>query len=415
MKKFITLFVAVIMAISVFAFSACGGSSDKSEKGVINGDYKEVKEEEMPSLQKQLEDVKVPFDAGRGTAGGSLTADAEIKLTVGGKALTLTVNEAFNLILDITKDFDKDGLSAISGLSSKTKLGVKADEGFSATLIALISSFIDEENVEDVNGDVNDEEEDAESGAMVMAILGLLDNLNLNAELNAYIKDTKIYADAKVNGIPDAIKEMIPEEAFDIDALATGVKYVLTEDMIEMLAELIEGKFGYDDDSEYIDDDSDIGLQAADIDENDGPSVPVNAIINVLGNFGVKLYADISGNNVKLKFATTEETKKNIKSLITMINVDELPDAVKAIISTLDISKLDIEVYISVENGELAEIAADIDVAVAATVAETAVSVSVKTTANCKVVAPEEISFPSFDGYVSPFPTDDELEEEQVA
>ncbi|MBP5466955.1 MAG: hypothetical protein J6Y43_05280 [Clostridia bacterium] len=409
MKKFITLFVAVIMAISVFAFSACGGSSDKSEKGVIDGNYKEVKEEDMPSLQEKLENVKVPFDADKGTAGGSLTADAEIKLTVGGKALTLTANEAFNLILDITKDFDEDGLSAISGLSAKTKLGVKADEGFGATLIALISNFINEEEVEDLGDDVIDEEEDAESGAMVIAILGLLDNLNLNAELNAYVKDANIYADAKVSGIPDAIKAMIPEEAFDVDALATGVKYVLTEDMIEMLAELIEGRFGYGDYPEY-DDGSDIGLQAADIDEDDGPSVSVNEIINVLGGLGVKLYADISGNDVKLKLAATEETKTYIESLIPMLaEADILPDAVKGIIATLDISKLDVELYIAVENGELAEIAADIDVAVAATVAETAVSVSVKTTVNCKVVAPEKISFPSFDGYVSPFPADDEL------
>lgn len=395
MKKLITLFITVIMAISVFAVSACGGSSDKAEKGTIEGNYTEVKESELPALQERLDGIKVPYDLNKGTAGGSLTADAELKLTIGGKTLTITASEAFALILDITKDFGDDGLSAISGLSSITKLGVKADSGFGTALTDLANALI----ARDL--DEGEEDENAEENARIIAMMALIDNLNLDAELNAYVKDSNVYLGAKVNGIPDAVKQMIPEEMFDVNALSSGVKYVFPENTIYMLAEMLKGRFGGD--SEEESNDSVIAPQSASGESNE-PSIPLNNIINILGNFGLKLSADISGDNIKLKLATTEQTEAIIKAFIPMIASNIENEFTQTIINSIDISKLDVELYVAIENGELTELAAKIDVAVSATVANTSVNVAANATLNCSIIAPAKINFPSFDGYVNPFP-----------
>ncbi|MBQ6727960.1 MAG: hypothetical protein IJQ87_03370 [Clostridia bacterium] len=398
MKKVITLFITVIMAISVFAVSACGGSSDKAEKGTIEGKYTEVKESELPALQERLDGIKVPYDLNKGTAGGSLTTDAELKLTIGGKTLTITASEAFALILDITKDFGDDGLSAISGLSSSTKLGVKADSGFGTALTGLANALIAR--------DLDEGEEDAntEENAQIIAMMALIDNLNIDAELNTYVKDSNVYVGAKVNGIPDAVKQMIPAEVFDVNALSSGVKYVFSENTIKMLVEMLKGKKGGN--GEAAGNDSVIAPQSAGAAESNEPSVPVNDIINMLSNFGVKVSADISGDNVKVKLATTETTKTIIAALLTSLIAagDGLPEDVRAILNSITISKLDFELYVAIENGELTELAAKVDVAVSLTVANTSVSASVNATLNCSLIAPAKINFPSFDGYVNPFP-----------
>ena len=403
MKKLITLFITVIMAISVFAVSACGGSSDKEGKGTIDGNYVEVQESELPALQERLDSVKVPYDISKGTAGGSLTADAEFKLTIGGKTLTITASEAFALILDITKDLGEDGLSAISGLSSNTKLGIKADSGFGTALTGLADALIAMDLGE------GQEDENAEENAKIKAIMALIDNLNVNAELNAYVKDSNAYVGAKVSGIPDAVKQMIPAEVFDVNSLSSGVKYVFPENTLQMLVGMLGGKSGGNG--------SGIAPQEAVAEDDGEPSIPVSSIISMLSNFGVKVSADISGDNVKLKLATTEDTKTIIVALLKswIAAGDGLPDDVRAMLNSITISKLDVELYLAIENGELTELATKVDVAVSLVVANTSVSFSVNSTLNCNVVAPEKIDFPSFEGYVSPFPAEDESEVEPAA
>ena len=387
MKKLITLFITVIMAISVFAVSACGGSG-KTEKGTIDGNYTEVEKSDLPALQERLDSVKVPYDISKGTAGGSLTTDAELKLTIGGKTLTITASEAFALILDITKDLGEDGLSAISGLSSNTKLGIKADSGFGTALTGLADALI--------AMDLGEGEEDAnaEENARIKAMMALIDNLNIDAELNAYVKDSNAYVGAKVSGIPDAVKQMIPAEVFDVNSLSSGVKYKFSENTLQMLFGMLSGKSSGDG--------SGIAPQSADTEEDDETIIPINKLINILSNFEVKVSADISGNNIKLKLATTEDTKTILSSLFQAFVAagDGLPADLRAMLNSITISKLDVELYVSIENGELTELAANVDVAVSATVANTSVNVAANATLNCSIIAPAKIDFPSFDGYV---------------
>lgn len=406
MKKLITLFITVIMAISVFAFSACGGS-DEAEKGTISGNYTEVKEEDMPALQQRLEAVKgLPYDETKGTAGGNITSDAELKLTIGGKTLTITASEAVALILDITKDLDNDGLSAIKSLSSNTKLNVKADKGFGAALSGLADKLIAmdlEEGEEDAN---------AEENAMIKGVMALIDDLNVNAELAAYVKDSNIYANAKLNGIPEAIKNSLPEEAslVDFDALANGLKYVLTEEQIKMFITMMDNM------GKKSDEDAPASTFSAAYEEETDDEFSLDKAIIMLSSFGAKLSADISDNSVKLKVVIGEETKNMISSLIPMLTSSEtMPATTKAIINSINISKLDVELYVAIENGILSEMAAKINVAASVTVDNTVISLSVNATLNASLVAPEKIDFPSFEGYVSPFPAEDESEVEPAA
>lgn len=430
MRKFLTLFIAVIMAISVFAVSACGGNDNNGkvdgdpttppvieEKGVsgsIEGNYNAKVELDAENANYQLLATKLsgdihPVVKDETTAGGTAQAEAEIKLTVGDKSLTVSLKDMLSLILDVTK-MEEDGLDAITGLSNKAKLSVKSDEGFGTALTDLADKLI----AMDLAAMEVEEDPNAEKNAQIKAVLAMLDNLDFNAAVDAYVKDTNVYLDAKASGIPEAVKAMDPTESFDFDALKAGLKYKFSEDDIKMMASMFGGMFGgqekYPDNGDYYPEDDDISLQAAKFEQDlpeDTGSEPENGnevdtsdlsmVMGIASMVGAEIYADISDNGIKIKIATTAETKTIVSGFISAF----MPAKTKEVITNIVISKLDIELYAAINaDNEITAIAGKIDVAVSATVADTTVSLAVNGALDLSFDAPATIEFPSFDGYV---------------
>ena len=92
MKKFLVLFLAVLMSMSVFAISACGGNGNA--KGSIDGRYTEANEESFNTATEKLGAIisgdKAPVNTEAEKIGGTLNSNAEVKLTVDGKSIVLT-------------------------------------------------------------------------------------------------------------------------------------------------------------------------------------------------------------------------------------------------------------------------------------------------------------------------------------
>lgn len=432
MKKFITLFVAVIMAISVFAFSACGKDNNSvdptpapvvEEKGVsgsIEGNYNTKVELDADDANYQLLATRLSGDihpvVNNQVAGGTAQAEADINLTIGDKSLTISMTDLLNLILDISK-MDKNGLDAISGLYNKMELNVKSDDGFGTAAVALGDQFTTTKTDESDGDDVDTAENNEVS--TIKAALAMLNALNVKTEIDAYVKDTNVYVNAKANGIPEAVKTMIPEGSFDLGALETGLQYKFTEEFIQMIVGMFSGRFGggeknYFDDNDYYpideagieEDENENSLQAAKFgqelpSETDSES-DTNALTMVMGiasMIGADIYADISDNEVKLKIAITdsEEMRTKLSTLASSI----ISSKTEGVVTNFVISKLNIELYAAINaNKEITAVAGKIDVAVSASVGTTNVSLAVKGALDLSFNAPAAIEFPSFDAYV---------------
>ena len=410
MKKFMTMLIAIVMAVSVFAFSACG-NGDKV-KGSIDGKYEKVDPatdaETYATLQEKLDNAK-PAAQDAEKAGGDAKTNAEIKLTVGGKSLTLSLDAALALILDLTKE---EGLEMVSGAALNTELGLKADKGFGAALKGFGEKAI---AADLVNGD---EDQNAEENQYILGMMALIDDFKIDAELNGYISDSNIYFDAKVTGVPDAIKSEIAKNPMagamiNFDELASGIKYTFSEEFIQGMVENVIGgmfggnDYGYEDynvsDSDY----EESALQVAMYEEGDteetSENMSLSQIMTILANFKTELSAEMTENSTKIKLATTDETKTMIQQMLPLMLGGDVP---ADILNSITISKLDVELYIALDaNGVITAIAGNVDIAVSATVLETEISIAVNGALDCSLAIPEKISFPSFEGYVNPFTT----------
>lgn len=392
MKKFFTVLIAVIMAISVFAFSACGGNSGNA-KGSIDGKYAEITTaEQFQALAEKVENIK-PAAEDAELAGGVLKSNAELKLTVGGKSVTLTGSEVLNLIIDLTKiNSESEELEAIKGAAVNAKLSAKADKGFGTALTGLADKLIAADLGE------GEEDENADENAQIKAIMALIDDFKIDVDANAYIKENTVYADTKVTGIPESIQALVPA-GVNFEDLANGVKCSLTvtefESILNLLMSMAGGMIG----NRNYNAVAIAGASNYEAEESDSILPSFEQINEYLAMAGAKLSAEMTDKGTKIKLATTADTKTIVNNLIGSI----VPEEMEAIVSNLAFSKVDVEIYLSIDaNGVITAAAAKIDVAVSATVLGTAISVSLNSAADCSLTVPE-IKYPSFEGYDSIF------------
>ena len=436
MKKFVAFLIAMIMAMGMFAFAACGNDSNKDAdnggnqnqqteqestvKGSIDGNYTKIdRETEGGAAQYELITEKLgevhPAIEEDGTAGGNAAATAAIEVKIGDKALTLSLDAALALIMNVM-EFDEKGPAAIAGMAFTSELGVKADEGFGEALTALAQSIIDA----DLEGE---EDDNAGENQEILGIMALLDNFDINAELNAYVKDETveeevvktIYADAKVTGIPDAIKALVPEDVeIPFDELAAGMKYFISvDDLFAMVEDFIGGMFGggkraIADDGMAEPQAALFGIEDGDVsdddyyyeDEESGISGKIEMIATMFMGFS-DISADIAADgSMKLQISLKAETKDTLIAMLKGFIDDDTPEITAALINSVNISKLDLNVYLALDaDGNITAVAGNVDVAVSATVGETPISVSVNGALDLSFAVPETIEYPSFAGY----------------
>ena len=457
MKKLVALLIALMMAISMFALAACGGDDDKDPgknnepptpaaeepaKGTIDGDYTKVElsSESFALITEKVSKAK-PVVADK-KVGGTESAEATVKLTIGGKALTLTAKNALELIFDTAKI--GEGLEAVGGAKASSELTLKSDDGFAEKLWQLAAPFVFGDEAPDYATLANS------MNSYIYAVLSSLNNLDVKAEGNSYVKDTNMYVYGKLVGVPDALKAFVPDESgIDFSAIEEGLKYVLTndevKDLVKMLDEKINSRNRNHNDYSYSDvsvtdgvkddiwgtkdNDRDEGLKgddgsywdeglkddkgsadlqeatlgAANVSGNDNSMA--TALATYLGKLDIEVSNDVAADgSAKIKVATTATTKDEVVLMLPQLK-DKVPEEYQSIIDTISISKLNVEIYLELNaDGEITAVACNADIEVSATVNSIAVALAVNGTFDCSFIIPANIQFPSFEGYVSLYP-----------
>ena len=361
MKKIFTIIIAVIMAIGIFGFSACDNSEEKVN-GDIKGNYREVDANSYGEISERFEDTKI-VRQNAVVFGFTFKSNTEIAATVNDKTVTLKDFEIIKSILDLTAEKDE---KIVSGLFANKKLGLKADKDFGIELYNAMTS---------IPGIYPDSK-----GSL---LLTSLDNAEINAEAKAYIKDAKAYVDANITGVPESIKALFREE-FDFDGWAKGVKYVFDDENSDI--------------EDLFDEFAEIKYAINRLKVSDKIRLTFDDINLYLTMFDVKFYADKSDNGVKVKLATTDTTKKKVLAILN----SRLPKSTKEIVKNIDIPKLDIELYLALDNYNVITAAAGkVDIEVSANVYENDVGISINGAADLSLEIPDSIDYPSFDDYVS--------------
>ena len=475
MKKLLALLIALMMAISMFALAACSGDGDKDKdknnepstpaaeepaKGTIDGDYTKVElsSESFALITEKVSKAK-PVVADK-KVGGTESAEATVKLTIGGKALTLTAKNALELIFDTAKI--GEGLEAVGGAKASSELTLKSDDGFAEKLWQLAAPFAFGDEAPDYATLATDTSNPM--NAYVYAVLSSLNNLDVKAEGNSYVKDTNMYVDGKLVGVPDALKAFVPAESgIDFSAIEAGLKYVLTNDEVKDLVKMLDEKinsrnrnhndYPYSDESVndgvmdddiwgtkdndgdegWIDDDGsywDEGLKGDDgsywdeglKDDKDSADLQeatlgeanvsgndnsmATALAMYLGMLDIEVSNDVAADgSAKIKISTAATTKDKAILFLKSQLKDAVPEEYQPIIDTISISKLNVEIYLELNaDGEITAVACNADIEVSATVNSIAVALAVNGTFDCSFIIPANIQFPSFEGYVSPYP-----------
>ena len=404
MKKIIATILAVITAIGLFAFSACSmgnngindGTSDnngtvKTEvKGKIDGNYSEVNSENYDDILERF-DGAMPAAEDADTAGGKARGEAQIKLTIGDKSLTLTNSSALDLILDVTK-IDQDGLDVIKGAAIKNSTNLKADDGLSSEAWGIVGPVMFGNEYPELSDAI--EQEDME---MIAKIITSVDGANANASFNGYVKDSKIYTDATVTGVPEGIQEIVSENfGIDFTALADGIKYSFTqEELMSLIGNIIGSMLGINgsvENSNYsvktFDSDNPYALDLDDVD--------LDYLCELLK---LKVYSETKNGAITVKVATTADTKLAVETLLKAKITEDLAEIIK----DLTVSKLDMEIYLSLdENNVLTAVAGNVNAKISANVYEKEVNLDLNGALDCSFAVPEGIGYPSFEDYDSP-------------
>ena len=405
MKKIIAIIFAVLTAIGLFAFSACnmggsgnvndgtgngnnGGTQKTEVKGSLDGNFTEVAPENYDEILERF-DGAIPAADDAETAGGNARSAAEITLSIGDKEIVLTSDSALDLILDLNK-IDQEGLEFISGAAVKNETGIKVDDGFSSEAWGIVGPIMFGEEYPTLAELL--EQEDFQTIARAITAL---DGADANAKFNGYVKDSKVYTDVKVTGVPEGIREIVSDKfGVDFIALANGIKYSFTEEELMTLIGNLLGSmmgFGGSENSNYsvktFGNDNPYALDLSDVD--------FDYLCELLK---LKLYSEDNNGAIKVKLATTTDTKMAVETLLKARFTDEIAE----IVNELTVSKLDMEIYLALdENNVLTAVAGKVDAEISATVNEKEVNLSINGALDCSFTVPESIEYPSFSDYES--------------
>ena len=409
MKKFLTILFAVLLSFSCTALFACdmGGNMENDGeyytndgthdnqgnggvKGSIDGDYSEVDSEDYGAIVERFDGV-VPAAEDAEKAGGNARAKAKVTLNIGGKKMTATANSALDLILDLTK-MDEDGIDMINGAALMNDMTFKADEGFSGEAWSIIGPIA-------LGNEYPALTEAIEDGDMQTAarLLTALDNADVKANLNGYVKQSKIYTDAKVTGVPEGVKELVPASfGVDFTALANGIKKSYTqEEFTGIIGNIIASMLG-------LNGNSGNDNYAARLYGSDNPfeldldDIDLEYLCDLLK---LKVYSESVDGGIKVKIATTSDSKVAVETLLR----SKVTGDVAEVIKNIAVSKLDMAIYLSLDKDDvLTAVAGNIDAKISASVCEKEVNFALDGALDCSFAVPESIEYPSFEGYVSP-------------
>ncbi len=390
MKKLLTVFCSLCLAVMLFALSACGGSAD----GTIKGDYKEADAESYAAAMEVVSEPKLVKED-QTTFGLSVKSDFEASVKFDGKSVSLSENETANVAVDT----EKEGLEGITA-AANAELKLKMDDKFIDTVVAAMATANAQDGADTFEADGADGA--GEVGEDAEGQIPDIGKIDVTAKANAYVSAGNVYVDGNVKGISDKLKALATanagEEAADVIAtLEEGFKYAFPQEMIVAL-------ISSSDYSAKID----VSEISATIKGLVGSLsvMDVTTVNTVLGQYGFKLYIDNGADGVKIKLATTAEAKTTITALITSSLGTDAP------VSELALNKCDIELYVAFDaEGYLTGIALNVNVNATAKVFGKTAELNVKGTANVEIGLADVKLPSSFEGYVNPMAAEQPADE----